>query len=373
MYFIADDGVHGFEPWVTDGTAAGTRMIVDVVPGPTWGYFDWPVAYGGKLYADSSAGFMEFDADGSNVRVVSASGRLAVAGLDDALLVLTYAQDGTKPVVRFGRPGRIREGSGFVGRPIAVAARPADRVARWTIAWGDGTKSVGVRSGASIPHVYEASGIYAVTLSGRQADSAAVQRTFTVRVENVAPTATAAVAAPVGEVVPGEPVTFAGVVGDPGPHDFLAVRWDFGDGDTTWFGPALAPDALRPTHIYSKPGTYTARLRVVDSAGARAQATVTVRVRPVVVRTIGGEETLIVGGTDGADSIAFVSRLSRFELLVNGESFGRFGVERIVAYGLGGDDSIVADTMVSADMTLFGGAGLDLLIGGTGTNRIFAD
>ncbi|MEJ8848002.1 cadherin-like domain-containing protein [Variovorax rhizosphaerae] len=31
--FLADDGYHGFEPWISDGTAAGTRMLKDIAPG----------------------------------------------------------------------------------------------------------------------------------------------------------------------------------------------------------------------------------------------------------------------------------------------------------------------------------------------------
>jgi ELWxxDGT repeat protein len=33
VLFWADDGVHGLEPWVTDGTAAGTRLVADIWPG----------------------------------------------------------------------------------------------------------------------------------------------------------------------------------------------------------------------------------------------------------------------------------------------------------------------------------------------------
>ncbi|MBK8980129.1 MAG: hypothetical protein IPM29_29870 [Planctomycetes bacterium] len=33
--FVADDGVHGEEPWVSDGTPAGTRMLADLVHGPS--------------------------------------------------------------------------------------------------------------------------------------------------------------------------------------------------------------------------------------------------------------------------------------------------------------------------------------------------
>jgi ELWxxDGT repeat protein len=37
LVFGADDGLHGYEPWVTDGTTAGTTLLKDIEPGPSGG------------------------------------------------------------------------------------------------------------------------------------------------------------------------------------------------------------------------------------------------------------------------------------------------------------------------------------------------
>jgi ELWxxDGT repeat protein len=52
LYFAANDGVHGFEPWRTDGTPAGTFLLGDLEPGPASSNlsFDKFGAVGGTLF-----------------------------------------------------------------------------------------------------------------------------------------------------------------------------------------------------------------------------------------------------------------------------------------------------------------------------------
>jgi len=50
MVFVADDGPHGVEPWVTDGTARGTVLLRDVCPGACSGAIPGLVVAGNLLY-----------------------------------------------------------------------------------------------------------------------------------------------------------------------------------------------------------------------------------------------------------------------------------------------------------------------------------
>ena len=56
MYFSADDSVHGFELWKTDGTVAGTMMIKDILPGTGHGFPSKMAAVNNKLLFSANGG-----------------------------------------------------------------------------------------------------------------------------------------------------------------------------------------------------------------------------------------------------------------------------------------------------------------------------
>ena len=50
FFFAANDGIHGDELWLTDGTAIGTRMVRDIAPGPASADISGITAFGNKVY-----------------------------------------------------------------------------------------------------------------------------------------------------------------------------------------------------------------------------------------------------------------------------------------------------------------------------------
>ena len=56
LFFTATDGVHGLELWESDGTAAGTRMVQDLAPGGASSQPDELTANGGSLYFTADDG-----------------------------------------------------------------------------------------------------------------------------------------------------------------------------------------------------------------------------------------------------------------------------------------------------------------------------
>jgi ELWxxDGT repeat protein len=73
LYFEATDGVTGFELWKTDGTAAGTALVKDIVPGAGVSFPEHFTVAGGMLFflATNPAGGLElWKTDGTNAGTV---------------------------------------------------------------------------------------------------------------------------------------------------------------------------------------------------------------------------------------------------------------------------------------------------------------
>jgi len=112
LFFIADDGVHGRELWTSDGTADGTRMVIDLAPGAASGAPDPSTltAAGGKLYFAGNDGvhgteLWESDGTAAGTRLVqdlapeagsSQPGALTTAG-DHLFFVADDVLSGREP------------------------------------------------------------------------------------------------------------------------------------------------------------------------------------------------------------------------------------------------------------------------------------
>jgi ELWxxDGT repeat protein len=70
LYFSATDGIHGVEPWKTDGTEAGTVMVKDIYPSfnsPHPGNF---IVYNDMLHFTGAAGVGIWRTDGTETNTV---------------------------------------------------------------------------------------------------------------------------------------------------------------------------------------------------------------------------------------------------------------------------------------------------------------
>jgi ELWxxDGT repeat protein len=56
LFFNGNDGIHGFEPWISDGTTAGTRMVQDINPGSASSYPASFTAFNGEVYFTADDG-----------------------------------------------------------------------------------------------------------------------------------------------------------------------------------------------------------------------------------------------------------------------------------------------------------------------------
>jgi streptogramin lyase len=92
-----------------------------------------------------------------------------------------------------------------------------------------------------------------------------------------------------------------------------------------------------------------------------------------------GQNVLLVTGSNRSDVIVIEPRPSnpsQLRVKINGHLIGFFAstdVQRIVAFGLNGNDTIVVNGTLTQSATLFGGNGNDFLYGGAGDDQLEGD
>ncbi|MCA9227499.1 MAG: hypothetical protein KDA47_17890, partial [Planctomycetales bacterium] len=141
IYFLGDDGVHGKELWVTDGSELGTHLVVDLAPGAADLAFSNPVIMNDILYfvtSDAEHGQEIWRTDGTSAGTVvlevragalgsSAANltvvgdRLYFTGTDGESGIELWVTDGTPEGTRIVKDiypgGLINIGTGQVTRP----------------------------------------------------------------------------------------------------------------------------------------------------------------------------------------------------------------------------------------------------------------
>ncbi len=161
-----------------------------------------------------------------------------------------------------------------------------------TVSWllGDGAGG----SGSSLEHSYERPGRYHVTVFVDDASELTRGTRHGTRVLHVNQPPHAA-AGPDRMACPGAPVSFTSAGSSDTDGTLTRWIWDFGDGETA--------EGAAVDHVYSMPGTYEARLTVVDDSGARCNAAtdeVTVVVNAPPVANAGPDRSVWVGGANDA-------------------------------------------------------------------------
>lgn len=125
-------------------------------------------------------------------------------------------------------------------------------------------------TGPEAVHLFEAPGRYRITLTVTDSLNRAATTVAEVRAEGG--TATAVLAATPVEGVAPLLVHFDGRSSSAGLDAILDYYWNFGDGATS--------REAAPVHIYNRPGTFTATLRVVSGGGAEDTAQVSIAISP---------------------------------------------------------------------------------------------
>ena len=127
LFFGADDGAHGDEAWVTDGTTAGTHLISDLVPGTTGARFyvaapmNGTMLFGGPPYSTDGTTMTRLTMnevnEGFGAPAVGGNQAWFFSGVGNAASTRLWRSNGsaggTTMVKEFAQSGSLTPSSGF--------------------------------------------------------------------------------------------------------------------------------------------------------------------------------------------------------------------------------------------------------------------
>jgi len=394
VLFAADDGTHGAEWWISDGTGAGTRLFADINPGAGGSNPTFVAALGGGRFAflanDGTHGRELWVTDGSadgtrllaDIRQGTGSGFLArdTLSLSDGRL-LFVADDGIRGAELWVTDG-TPEGTRLVA-DIRAGAGDSSPSLRSTVVNGRDPEALALGDGRAIfladdgvhgrePWITDGTPEGTRLLADLRPGSAGSQASGFI----LGPPGPLLLAAlPERWAVIGQAFSFdlpPGAFDLPDPVRFSATLSD-GGGLPAWLsfdaeGGALsgiAPSGA-PVHFaitltatdedgLAASGQFELLLRDPFRGTSRADTIAADPDRPAFIEALGGNDTVF--GSDGADEI-------------NG------GAGHDVLWGNAGDDLILGrngnDVLWGGegDDVLRGGDGDDVLIGGPGQDRL---
>lgn len=97
IFFSGDDGINGRELWLSDGSASGTAMVLDINPGHDHADIDQLVSHNGELFFSAFHGYWEgiWKSDGSvtNTMLIKPIALIEIAAVNDMLYFSAWNQD----------------------------------------------------------------------------------------------------------------------------------------------------------------------------------------------------------------------------------------------------------------------------------------
>ncbi|MCY2968006.1 MAG: M10 family metallopeptidase C-terminal domain-containing protein, partial [Planctomycetota bacterium] len=283
--------------------------------------------------------------------------------------------------VEAGGDQSVAEG-GLVTLPAAryTAVAPLSQVSV-TIDWGDGKTEAGVlvpingttRGTLTNSHRYADNGVYTVHVTISDGVLSASD-SLVVTASNVAPVAGAITG--LATFVRGQTVTYSVPFSDAGTGDTHTALINWGDGTTSAgvVDEQLGAGTVSGSHLYSTNGNYTVQVTLTDKDGGVTTVSKNVSVATAVLEVNPFDPTktdLVVGGTSGADTLAFALVSGKITATLNGTALGSFSpTGRIVAFGQEGNDTISLGSTITLPAWLSGDAGNDLLTGAAGADTL---